>query len=205
LESIFKNNNIDISDDVAGKLEKYHQLLIKWQKVVNLVGPSTLDDAIMRHFLDSAQLIQYISDKNIKLVDMGSGAGFPGLVLAMLGVKEVHLIESDVRKATFLRTVSRETNLGNLIVHNKRVENCQIESIDLVTARALASLDKLFSMVTSINGSNKDFSCLFLKGEKLEQEIEESKQKWDFSYEIHQSISDPSGKIIKISGLKVNK
>ena len=202
MQDSFKKYNINISDKEAALLEQYHQTLIKWQKAINLIGTTTIEEAVIRHFLDSAQLINHIEDKNIKLVDMGSGAGFPGLVLAMMGIKEVHLIESDVRKATFLRTVSRETNLNNVIVHNKRVENCEISNIDLITARALAPLDKLFSMAKAIKGESKDISYLFMKGEKLEQELEESAKKWSFEHKIFTSLSDSSGKIIKITNLE---
>ena len=205
MHQIFKQNGIEISDDQAKKLEKYHQLLLKWQKSINLVSNNTIEEAIIRHFLDSAQLIKYIDSKDIKLVDMGSGAGFPGLVLAMLGIKEVHLIESDTRKATFLRTVSRETDLTNVTVHNKRIEDCEINDIDLVIARALASLGKLFDMVSFIKSNDSEFNCLFLKGEKLEEELVEASKKWAFSNEIYNSISDSSGRIIKITGLKANK
>ena len=202
MRELFKEHGIDISDNMLDKLKKYHELLVKWQKSINLVSNSTINDVVMRHFLDSVQLIKYIDNKDIKLVDMGSGAGFPALILAILGVKEVHLIESDTRKATFLRTVSRETKLNNVTIHNKRIENCDIEGVDLFTARALASLDKLFTMVKSIKGNNKELICLFLKGNKLEEEVAESKNNWVFNSDIYPSITDSSGKIIKITNLR---
>jgi len=197
----FKKYGIEVSRETTEKLEKYHELLLKWQKAINLVSNNTLEDAFTRHFLDSVQLINYIENKDIKLVDMGSGAGFPGLVLAILGVREVHLVESDSRKCQFLKNVSRETGLTNVTVHNKRIEDCEIDSADLFSARALASLDKLFSMVFTIKGENNQKSCLFLKGEKLEQEIADSLKEYSFEYDIYPSISDEKGKIIKISQL----
>ncbi len=99
----------NVSRETLEMFKVYARLLREWQKTINLVSESTLQEIDIRHFLDSAQLFKYLPQKPVKLADMGSGAGFPGLVLAMMGAGEVHLIESDVRKATFLREVSRET------------------------------------------------------------------------------------------------
>ena len=125
-------------------LKHYYGLLLKWQKTINLVSPSTLDDAWNRHFEDSIQVVSYIPENMKILCDIGSGAGFPGLVIAIERPDiQVHLVESDSRKCAFMRTVSRETNLSNVTIHNDRIENVigDIDA-DYVSARALASLNK---------------------------------------------------------------
>ncbi len=191
---------LDYSPEVQKKFTRYTEILLKWQKVINLVSETTLQELSERHFLDSAQLIKYIPDKNIKLADMGSGAGFPGMVLAMLGVEEVHLIESDVRKATFLREVSRETKT-KVFIHDERVEDVTIENVDVITARALAPLKDLLTLAEHLSTPNHPVVFLFMKGEKTEEEIKKAQKKYNFSLEIHQSITDKTGKILRINNL----
>lgn len=191
---------LDISQETLKKFKHYTEILLKWQKVINLVSDTTLEDLHQRHFIDSAQLIKYIPDKKIKLADMGSGAGFPGMVLAMMGVEEVHLIESDVRKATFLREVSRETNT-RVFIHDDRVEDVAIESIDIVTARALAPLKDLLTLAEKISTPDYPVTYLLMKGEKAEEEIHKAQKKYKFSLKIHQSITEKSGKILEINNL----
>ena len=181
------------------KLELYEALLQKWQKAINLVGPLTITETAERHFYDSAQMLRYIPDVNIKLVDMGSGAGFPGMVLAILGVKEVHLIESDVRKATFLREVSRETKTP-IILHDKRAEDCKIEGVDVFTARAMAPLKDLLDYMAQLTTKSACYG-LFLKGGQYEDEIAKARKKWEFVTDIQQSETDVTGKIIRVSRL----
>ncbi|MBI3440602.1 MAG: 16S rRNA (guanine(527)-N(7))-methyltransferase RsmG, partial [Proteobacteria bacterium] len=160
----------------------------------------TLEELFQRHFLDSAQLMKFIPDKNIKLADMGSGAGFPGLVLAMMGVAEVHLIESDIRKATFLREVSRETKTP-VFIHDDRIEITKIDKLDFITARALAPLSDLLVMSNKLATSNHPVTLLFLKGEKTEEELVKSKKRWNFELEVYPSITSKTGKILKINNL----
>jgi 16S rRNA (guanine527-N7)-methyltransferase len=199
IESVFAHHNLIVSRETITKMEIYETLLRKWQKTINLISSSTMDDAASRHFFDSAQLFQHIPDVNISLADMGSGAGFPGLVLAILGVKDVHLIESDARKAVFLREVSRETGTP-VIVHNSRVENTDLPKIDVVTARALAPLGDLLGLTSNFL-TGEGFYGLFLKGAQSQEEIEKAQKKWEFSVEIYPSVTDSSGKIIKVSDL----
>lgn len=196
---IFARHDIDVSRETLAQFERYVVLLSKWQKVINLVGESTLEDIVTRHFLDSAQLIRHIPDNGVRLVDMGSGAGFPGMVLALLGVQDVHLVESDIRKATFLREVSRETAKGRVKIHDDRVEDTKIESVNIVTARALAPLKDLLMMARKVSDDN--FTCLFLKGEKADEEIEKAQKRYKFDIEIFPSITDDTGKLLKISNL----
>lgn len=199
-EQLFARHGINVSRETLGTFERYAQLLRKWQNAINLVSDDTIEEMATRHFLDSAQLIKFLPNKNIVLVDMGSGAGFPGLVLAMLGVTNVHLIESDVRKATFLREVSRETKT-NVFVHDDRVEVTNIKNIDVITARALAPLKDLLVMADKLMTPKYPTACLFLKGEKTEEELSKAQKKWNFTLETIKSITNDSGKVLKINNL----
>ena len=196
----FAKYGLDVSRETREKFNRYAELLSKWQNTINLVSDTTLEDMAERHFLDSAQLIKYIPNKQIKLADMGSGAGFPGLILAMLGIAEVHLIESDIRKATFLREVSRETNT-KVIVHDDRVEDTAIADLDLITARALAPLRDLLVMSLKLATPGHKFACLFMKGEKTAEELDKAQKRYNFTLDTHQSITDNTGKILYINNL----
>lgn len=190
-----------VSRETAEKLNIYNNLLLKWQKAINLVSPTTVEDAALRHFYDSGQLFRYVLDPDVKLADMGSGAGFPGLVLALLGVREVHLIESDVRKATFLREVSRETG-APVTVHDKRVEDCSIPALDVISARALAPLKDLLSHMNHLTASGHP-PCygLFAKGAQHEEEIAKARKQWDFELESFASETEPASRILRIKNL----
>jgi 16S rRNA (guanine527-N7)-methyltransferase len=196
----FGKYGLDVSRETREKFNIYAALLLKWQKVINLVSETTLEDLPLRHFVDSAQLIKYIPDANVKLADMGSGAGFPGLVLALLGIREVHLIESDVRKATFLREVSRETG-AKAVIHDSRAEEVVIPGLGYITARALAPLSNLLVLADKI--SPERATCLFLKGEKTDDELAKAKKRWNFDLEVFPSLTDQTGKILKINNLVV--
>lgn len=198
----FFRHGLDVSRETREKFSVYGALLLKWQKAINLVSNDSLEDMLSRHFLDSAQLVQYLPGKDIRLADMGSGAGFPGLVIAMMNIAEVHLIESDVRKATFLREVSRETGT-KVFVHDDRVEDVKIDNLDVITARALAPLKDLFVMAKKLSTKDHPFTCLFMKGEKAEDELLKARKHWKFSVTSYQSITEQSGKILKINDLDV--
>lgn len=202
LQSNFERHGFFVSRETLEKLETYEALLRKWQRVINLVGPNTLDDIPERHFFDSAQLFRYMPIVNVRLVDLGSGAGFPGLVLAMLGVSDVHLVESDIRKATFLREVSRETGTP-VVIHDVRIEDCKIEEVDVITARALSPLTDLLTHVSKFFSPDHPFYCLFAKGLQYREEIETAKKKWIFEPEIFPSETDISGKILRINEFRL--
>lgn len=195
------SQKIHVDEATLAKLDKYDVLLLKWQKAINLVGPTTLEDRASRHFLDSVQLIRYLPSTDVTLVDIGSGAGFPGLVLAMLGVREVHLVESDIRKATFLREVSRETSLP-VTIHDRRVEDCQIEGMQVLTARALAPLVDLLGYMYRLGNGSAQTTGLFLKGAQAEAEIAKARKKWEFELESFPSLTEPEAQILRITALK---
>ena len=143
--------------------------------------------------LDSAQLRPHVPDDARSLVDLGSGAGFPGLVLAMLGVPDVHLIESDARKAAFLMRVSRETSTP-VTVHAKRIESIPSATFDVITARALGPLDRLIDLALPLAHRRTVF--LFPKGQHVERELTEATKNRRLRVETVPSISDPRGVIL---------
>jgi len=185
-----------ISAPVRERLEIYAATLIKWQKKINLVSAATLPDLWRRHMLDSAQLFPLLPKGVRVLADLGSGAGFPGLVLAILGVPEVHLIESDQRKAAFLREVARLTGT-TVIIHAERIESLSPTFVpDVVTARALAPLDKLLELSTALFTNNPEF--FFLKGKTLDDELTVAKKAWHMAVHVTKSRTDESGAIIHL-------
>src|SRR5882724_11473474 len=138
----------NVSRETLERLRRYAEMLVKWQKSINLVSPESSKDLWRRHMLDSAQLQGFLPPEPQSLVDMGSGAGFPGLVLAILGVPNVHLIESDARKCVFLAEAARATSLEvgrNPIIHPVRLEKVRDLRADVVTARACAPLTSLLA------------------------------------------------------------
>jgi 16S rRNA (guanine527-N7)-methyltransferase len=181
------------------RLKIYVELLVKWQQRINLVSTASLDDVWGRHVFDSAQLIDQLPAPVGRLADLGSGAGFPGLVLAILGAGDVHLIESDARKCAFLREASRATAAG-AVIHDGRVEQIESLNADIVVARALAPLDVLLAYAESHLATNG--MCLFLKGKNVEHELTDSAKKWMMRVSRIQSLSDPSGTILKLEDIR---
>ncbi|OPZ79132.1 MAG: Ribosomal RNA small subunit methyltransferase G [Alphaproteobacteria bacterium ADurb.Bin438] len=191
----FEKMGFNVSRETFLKLETYVALLTKWQRAINLVSKNTLDKVWERHIFDSAQILKLIDKNNI--ADLGSGAGFPGMVIAILNPNfNITLIESDSRKCEFLREVKRKCNVVNVSIFNERIENLKEFSYDYVISRALASLKEL--LILSQNITNKDTKYVFLKGEKLQTELEEVKEFFNLKYDIYNSITDINGKIIKI-------
>ena len=184
-----------VSRETLGQLEAYADLLKRWSGRINLVSHNTLGDLWRRHFLDSAQLLPFIPNKARSLVDLGSGAGFPGLVLAILGVPGIELIESDARKGVFLREAARIANASVKIV-DSRIETVKPHMADVVTARACAPLDKLLPLAQRFIGPNT--LCLFLKGEHAEEELTAARRGWRMSVARHPSRADPRGVILKL-------
>ncbi len=180
----------------------YVELLEKWNPVINLVAKSTMPDVWRRHILDSAQLYSHIEvPHNKTLIDLGSGAGFPGMVLAMLGVGamgQVHLIESDGKKCEFLREVARKTGT-KVEIHPSRIENCDIKG-DIITARALAPLGELIEY--SKDKLNPNGKCFFLKGKEWQAELKQAQKAFDFDCTDYESITDPQARILKIENLR---
>lgn len=188
-----------VSRETYSKLERYAALLTEWQPRINLVGPKTLPELWTRHMLDSAQLYPLLPAGTQRLVDLGSGAGFPGLVLAMLGVPDVHLIESDQRKCIFLNYVSRETKTP-VTVHNARIESVEPLGADVVTARALAPLAELIPY--ALPHLKPDGAAIFLKGAGWEQEVKDCETRFMFHVKHNPSLTSETGAIVALTGLR---
>ncbi|MDE3060230.1 MAG: 16S rRNA (guanine(527)-N(7))-methyltransferase RsmG [Pseudomonadota bacterium] len=195
----FLNEHIPVTRETFDRLSIYYDLLLKWQKRINLVSTATLEDAWRRHFLDSLQLLDLIPDLSSILIDLGSGAGFPGLALAIAGAKNAHLIESDSKKIAFLREVSRAT-CTDVCIHHQRVESVILPKAEIITARACASLDELLNLSSKL--LSRETICLFPKGKKYSKEIEDAKKHWEFNYRETPSITDSEGIILKLTDIK---
>lgn len=192
-----------VSRETTDRLSAYAALLSRWQRRINLVGPKTLPDLWRRHMLDSAQLFPLLPARASRLVDLGSGAGFPGLVLAALGdgrtppLDRVHLVEADRRKAAFLREAARVMGLSDRVqVAAHRIEALAPIAADVVTARALAPLDLLLDHVQRLCGAGTP--CVFLKGRRLQDELTEANSAWYIDYRIAPSCTDSEGAILLI-------
>ncbi len=192
-------NALNVPRETMDKLIVYSELLKKWQKSINLVSNSTLTDMWRRHFFDSAQLIEYIPDKeDIAVLDLGSGAGFPGLVLSILGVGEVHLVEAVGKKCSFMNQVIRETGI-KARVHNQRIENMDPFPVDLITSRACADLEKLLDLTAKFRSEKT--KCLFLKGGRFEEEITLARKKYALEVKKYASKTEESGMILSLSNI----
>jgi 16S rRNA (guanine527-N7)-methyltransferase len=195
-----------VSRETIDKLLAYEALLRQWQKTINLVAPSTLDAIWSRHFADSAQLLALAPPDAKRWLDLGSGAGFPGLVLAvMLAGREgakVSLIESDSRKAAFLSEVARRTG-APVDIRPERIEKAATQSslgpVDVITARALAPLPRLLELAAPAFSAHT--LGLFLKGREAEAEVDAARERWAFDAALQPSLSDASGRIVVIRAL----
>ena len=182
------------------RLEGLSDLLRKWQRSINLVAAGTLPELWRRHMLDSAALFPLIPGGARTLVDLGSGAGFPGLVLAILGVPEVHLIDSDARKCAFLAEAVRHF-APTAKVHRGRIGSIPPIPADVVTARALAQLDELLGHAQRF--LKPDGICLFLKGARAEDELTQARQRWTMVSEAFPNPADITGKVLRIKDLSL--
>jgi 16S rRNA (guanine527-N7)-methyltransferase len=188
------------------RLDRYAELLAHWQKSTNLVAPTTLPGLWPRHFADSAQIRDLAPEARLWL-DLGSGAGFPGLVVAILQTGQpdfrMHLVESNRKKCAFLAEVVRETKVP-VDIHAMRIEELgeSARSLrpDLVSARALAPLPRLFELAHPFFGSRT--RGLFLKGRETDAEIEAAKMKWDFATSLHPSLTSAGSHIVEVRALR---
>lgn len=187
-----------VSRETLDRLQLYLDLLQQWQRTINLVGGATLRDAWRRHILDSAQLIRHLPAGAAPLVDLGSGAGLPGLVLAVMGAKDVHLIESDQRKVAFLRAAARATGIS-VAVHQARIETVRELKAAVLTARALAPLDRLLGLAEPL--LTADTVCLLLKGQSFQEELTRASKTWTMRVQPSASLSDRSGVVLKLWGI----
>lgn len=194
---------VDVSRETFERLEAYVALMKKWNTAINLVSPNTISEIWTRHILDSAQIYGLAPDNPYIWCDLGSGGGLPALVVAIMAKEAnpdltVTCIESDLRKATFLRTVARELAL-NLSVRSERIENAKPQSADVLSARALAPLDALCGF--AMRHLKPDGVAIFPKGENYRQELQEALENWTFHLDTYPSKTHPNAVILKIEGL----
>ena len=189
-----------VSRETCDRLALYCELLRRWQRAVNLVGPKTLPDVWRRHIWDSAQLLPLLPPRPGPLLDVGSGAGFPGMVLAILGVEAVTLVESDARKGQFLREVARQTETP-VTIYVDRLEKIRdyVTAPNFITARAVAPLPSLLDMVKLYIMPNT--VCLFHKGRKADAELVAARAGWRFTARKIPSETDPTGVILRLEDI----
>jgi 16S rRNA (guanine527-N7)-methyltransferase len=186
---------VPVSRETLARLEAYAELLTRWSARINLVGRDTIADLWRRHILDSAQLRAFVPDRAHSMIDLGSGAGLPGLVLAILGVPGVELVEADSRKCAFLREAARITE-APVTLRPCRIEAVLPHPVDVVTARACAPLDRLLGLAEPFLALGSE--CLFLKGERVEEELTLARKRWTMTASLHQSRSDPRGVVLRL-------
>lgn len=192
-EAFQKDTNV--SRETLDRLKAYADLLLVWNKKINLIGPSTAPDLWIRHMLDSAQLFPLIPAGTRTLVDLGSGAGFPGLVLGIMGVPGVTLVESDQRKCAFLREAARIAG-APVMVLAKRIEDIPPFPADVITARALAPVADLLEWGAPF--LTESSLCIFPKGQNVEVELTEAHKRWRIRVDQRPSRTDPRGTILCI-------
>ena len=187
-----KKNQVDLIDIYISKLKKSN-------KIHNLVGPSTIDLAWDRHINDSLQLCDYILKRDASIIDMGTGAGLPGVILHIFGYTNILLIDSKMKKINFIKEFALENNMKIKSICT-RVEKIKSQKFDFIICRAFAPLTKL--LYYSLLFSKKNTSLLFLKGRNVKKEIDEAKQIFNFKYQLFPSQSDGDGFVLKINQFK---
>lgn len=187
------SKRFNVSRETFEKLISYKELLIKWQKSINLVSRGTLEHFWIRHVVDSLQVVEYI--KGSRVLDIGSGGGFPGMIIALCGAFDVTCVEADGRKVAFLEEVARVLEI-NVKLKNSRIEQLEDFAFDTVCARGFSSLAQLLSLTLKFS---KQKYGVFLKGLKVQTELSEANKFFDFKYDIFDSKSDENGRIIVVT------
>jgi len=194
----------DVSRETMERLELFASELAKWNQKINLVSPATIPELWTRHILDSAQLYPLIDQKTAEICDIGTGGGFPGLILAILAKEtypdaKVAMMESDKRKCAFLQTISGRLGLKTEVLAT-RIEKADPQNADIMTSRALASLSQLLSFAHQ--HLSPDGRALFLKGAKVDAEIEEALASWQFDLQKRRSETSAEAVVLEISNLR---
>lgn len=194
-----------VSRETCDRLIAYEALLKRWQGAYNLVAPKTLEEIWSRHFADSAQLVA-LAPQARRFLDLGSGAGFPGMVIAILKAGEagvrVDLVESNAKKCAFLDAVRRQTG-APAHINRMRIEEAARRltgPFDVITARALAPLNLLLGLAEPFMGAGT--ICLFPKGRDMDLELATAQQRWKIDYEAFASLTEPEGRILMIDSLQ---
>ena len=196
-KSVIKN--FDLKKKQVDLIDIYISKLKKNNRIHNLVGPSTIDIAWDRHINDSLQLSDYILKRDATIIDMGTGAGLPGVILHIFGYTNILLIDSKMKKINFIREFALENNMKVKSICT-RVEKIKSQKFDFIVCRAFAPLTKLLHY--SLLFSKKNTSLLFLKGRNVKKEIDEAKQTFNFKHKLFPSQSDGDGFVLKINQFK---
>lgn len=190
---------VSVSRETYERLKIYVETLSQWNQKINLVSPDTIPNIWKRHVIDSLQLLPYLGRKS--LADLGTGAGIPGLILAISGIENITLVEADQKKVAFLKHISGLLGL-RINILSERIERLGHQKFQIIMARALASINLLLSYSQPL--LEEGGYCLFLKGKDVEKEVAEAQKKWQFKSEVYPSLTDPFGKIIKLSEVKLH-
>lgn len=194
---------LDVSRETIERLSSYHDLVLKWTPKINLISKSSIDDLWNRHIWDSAQVMLH-DPGGSKWLDIGSGGGFPGLVVAIMSMETkpervVTMVESDQRKCAFLRSVVRELGL-NAKIQTRRIESGDPAGADAMSARALADLTQLLGFADRHLATGG--TALFMKGATWEKEVQEASQSWSFDLKAHKSMLSPGAAILEIKDIE---
>ncbi|HCU59431.1 MAG TPA: 16S rRNA (guanine(527)-N(7))-methyltransferase RsmG [Alphaproteobacteria bacterium] len=203
MESFMSTYNV--SRETFAILSRYVNILDDWQAKMNLVSPKSMAEVWTRHIADSLQLYQHLNSDTKTVYDIGSGAGFPAIVLAIQSMVEQRdikfkLIESITKKTVYLNAVKNELNLKNVEIINTRSENLKLAPADVITARAVAALDKLFALALPL--VDKHTVLLLLKGKTYQAEIDEALKHWSFYVKVLPNNIEPEGVILQIANLR---
>jgi 16S rRNA (guanine527-N7)-methyltransferase len=195
-------DELNVSRETLDKLETYSALLLKWAPKINLIGTSTIESLWTRHIIDSAQLLWIAGPKALRWVDFGSGAGLPGLIIAILlsgqAGAEITLVEPSSKRCAFLREASRKCGASIALLEQK-IEAVEARAVDVVTARAFAPLDALLAHAypwLQLGGK-----ALFPKGQDVQREQALASTNWTFRHKLHTSLTDARGCILEVEGL----
>ena len=195
---------LNVSRETMDKFDKYLNWLKNWQKKLNLVGSSTLNDPWRRHILDSGQITKYIKDKNEPIIDVGSGAGLPGVILSIMGHKNIVMVDSDYKKTVFIIEALRVCDTKAKVL-NERIEKLDHINGKTLTFRAFAPIEKVFTLLG--DKIQKETSLVFLKGKTAMEEVKNSKKTWaklkkennyslNPNFKTYNSLSDKNSKVV---------
>ena len=196
-------DRFDVSRETIERLETFEEVLLKWNPKINLVSKNSLSDLWQRHIVDSVQVFNSVESPGNSWVDIGSGGGFPGIVVAIMAAEHapnttVTLIESDQRKAAFLRTAARECGVPIQIL-NQRIEKAEPQIATILSARAVADLDALLEFSERHLASKG--TAVFPKGASWKKEVDKAAERWRFDFEPITSLTETEAVILKIKGV----
>ena len=195
---------LDVSRETLDALKYFEDLVVLWNPAINLISNSSVSDLWNRHIVDSAQLFLFTLPDEGLWLDVGSGGGFPGIVVSIIAKElapslRVVLVESDNRKCVFLRTVIRELGLSVKVI-NDRIENVKLDDVVYLSARALRNLNSLLFIVE--NNVSRETVCVFPKGRSYKKELVESQKNWKFDLNLIDSNTSEDSKVIVLKGLE---